>query len=162
METVLTAEDAPTAVFTPAERRRAIVAATVGNGLEFYDFITFAFFAIQIGHTFFPSENAYLSLMASLATFGAGFITRPLGAYVLGGYADRHGRKSSMLISMTMMGFGILLLAFIWWLPVILIVRSDKTTGVEKLVWVLLIFFFSWFSWLLYLLIAPVGDKAGR
>ncbi|MCB1691644.1 MAG: MFS transporter [Pseudomonadales bacterium] len=111
METVLTAEDAPTAVFTPAERRRAIVAATVGNGLEFYDFITFAFFAIQIGHTFFPSENAYLSLMASLATFGAGFITRPLGAYVLGGYADRHGRKSSMLISMTMMGFGILLLA---------------------------------------------------
>lgn len=58
--------------------------------------------------------------------------------------------------------FGMLLLAFVWWLPVILIVRSDKTTGVEKLVWVLLIFFFSWFSWLLYLLIAPVGDKAGR
>ena len=58
--------------------------------------------------------------------------------------------------------FGILLLAFIWWLPVILIVRSDKTTGVEKLVWVLLIFFFSWFSWLLYLMIAPVGDKVGR
>ncbi|HPQ26342.1 MAG TPA: hypothetical protein PLY75_15515 [Gammaproteobacteria bacterium] len=58
--------------------------------------------------------------------------------------------------------FGILLLAFIWWLPVFLIVRSPKTTGIEKLVWVLLIFFFSWFSWLLYLLIAPVGDKAGR
>jgi len=58
--------------------------------------------------------------------------------------------------------FGILLLAFIWWLPVILIVRSSKTTGIEKLVWVLLIFFFSWFSWLLYLMIAPVGDKVGR
>lgn len=58
--------------------------------------------------------------------------------------------------------FGILLLAFIWWLPVILIVRSPKTTGIEKLVWVLLIFFFSWFSWLLYLMIAPVGDKVGR
>ena len=58
--------------------------------------------------------------------------------------------------------FGVLLLAFIWWLPVILIVRSPKTTGIEKLVWVLLIFFFSWFSWLLYLLIAPVGDKVGR
>ncbi|MEZ5557082.1 MAG: MFS transporter [Pseudomonadales bacterium] len=87
------------------------MAATVGNGLEFYDFITYAFFAIQIGNTFFPSENSYLSLIASLATFGAGFITRPLGAYVLGGYADRHGRKSSMLISMMMMGVGILLLA---------------------------------------------------
>jgi len=111
METVLIRKDAPPAAFTPAQRRRAIVAATVGNGLEFYDFITFAFFAIQIGHTFFPSENEYLSLMASLATFGAGFITRPLGAYVLGGYADRHGRKSSMLISMMMMGVGILLLA---------------------------------------------------
>jgi len=111
METVLVEEDVPPAVFTAAERRRAIVAATVGNGLEFYDFITFAFFAIQIGHTFFPSENTYLSLMASLATFGAGFITRPLGAYVLGGYADSHGRKSSMLISMMMMGVGILLLA---------------------------------------------------
>ncbi|HPE80004.1 MAG TPA: hypothetical protein PKZ35_08330 [Gammaproteobacteria bacterium] len=44
----------------------------------------------------------------------------------------------------------------------ILIVRSPKTTGIEKLVWVLLIFFFSWFSWLLYLMIAPVGDKVGR
>ena len=87
------------------------MAVTVGNALEFYDFITFAFFAIPIGQTFFPSVNAYLSLMASLATFGAGFITRPLGAHVLGGYADRVGRKPAMMISMVMMGLGILLLA---------------------------------------------------
>lgn len=96
--------------FTPRQRRRAIVAATLGNGLEFYDFLTFAFFAIQIGHTFFPSDNAYLSLMGSLATFGAGFITRPIGAHVLGGYADHRGRKPAMLISMSLMGAGILLL----------------------------------------------------
>lgn len=96
---------------TPAQRRHAIAAATLGNGLEFYDFITYAYFAIQIGHTFFPSDNAYLSLMGSLAAFGAGFITRPLGAHILGGYADRHGRKPAMLVSMTMMGSGILLLA---------------------------------------------------
>ncbi len=96
---------------TPAQRRRAIAAATIGNGLEFYDFITFAFFAIQIGNTFFPSENAFLSLMGSLATFGAGFATRPLGAFVLGRFADRHGRKPGMLISMSLMGSGILLLA---------------------------------------------------
>ena len=96
--------------FTPRQRRRAIVAATLGNGLEFYDFLTFAFFAIQIGHTFFPSVNPYLSLMGSLATFGAGFITRPIGAHVLGGYADRRGRKPAMLISMSLMGAGILLL----------------------------------------------------
>ncbi|MDP9057476.1 MAG: MFS transporter, partial [Pseudomonadota bacterium] len=95
----------------PRQRRRAVLAVTVGNGLEFYDFVTFAFFAIQIGHNFFPSSNAYLSLMSSLATFGAGFITRPIGAHVLGGYADRAGRKPAMLISMTLMGCGILLMA---------------------------------------------------
>ncbi|MBS1240243.1 MAG: ral substrate transporter, partial [Proteobacteria bacterium] len=99
-------------VLTPSQQRRAIAAATIGNGLEFYDFITFAFFAIQIGHTFFPfPDDPFLSLMASLATFGAGFATRPLGAYVLGRYADRHGRKPGMLISMSLMGLGILMLA---------------------------------------------------
>lgn len=96
---------------TPAARRRAVTATILGNGLEFYDFVTFAFFAIQIGRTFFPSESSFLSLMGALATFGAGFITRPIGAHVLGGYADRRGRKPAMLISMTMMGMGILLLA---------------------------------------------------
>jgi len=99
-------------VLTPAQQRRALVAATIGNGLEFYDFITFAFFAIQIGQTFFPfRDDPFLSLMASLATFGAGFATRPLGAYVLGRYADRHGRKPAMLLSMMLMGLGILMLA---------------------------------------------------
>ena len=98
----------PPAILSP---RRAIAAATVGNMLEFYDFVTYAFFAIQIGNTFFPTGNAYTSLMASLAAFGAGFITRPLGAYVLGGYADRAGRKPAMLLSMTLMGVGIALLA---------------------------------------------------
>jgi MFS family permease len=95
---------------TPKQRRQAILAATLGNGLEFYDFITFAFFAIQIGHTFFPSQSAFLSLMGSLATFFAGFLTRPLGALVLGSYADRVGRKPAMMISMSMMGAGIILL----------------------------------------------------
>lgn len=58
--------------------------------------------------------------------------------------------------------FGLLLAAVIWWLPVILILRSKRTSGVEKLVWVLLIFFFSWFVWILYLLVAPVEEKLNR
>lgn len=65
-----------------------------------------------------------------------------------------------MFESLLGLGFiGMLLIAIIWWLPVILILRSDKTSGVEKLVWILLIFFFSWFSWILYALLAPVGKK---
>jgi MFS family permease len=92
--------------------RLAVMAATVGNALEFYDFVTFAFFAIQIGKTFFPSGDPFVSLMGSLTTFGIGFLSRPAGAYFLGGYADRHGRKPAMLISMGLMGAGILLLVF--------------------------------------------------
>jgi MFS family permease len=94
----------------PVSMSRAVLAATVGNALEFYDFVTFAFFAIQIGKTFFPSGDPFVSLMGSLTTFGMGFVSRPLGAYVLGGYADRRGRKPAMLISMVLMGLGILLL----------------------------------------------------
>ncbi len=95
----------------PKLARRAIVAATCGNALEFYDFVTYAYFAIQIGHTFFPSSSGYLRLMGSLATFGAGFIARPVGAWVIGGYADRHGRKNGMFLSLLMMGIGIVTLA---------------------------------------------------
>ncbi|MBV8924463.1 MAG: MFS transporter [Bradyrhizobium sp.] len=79
--------------------------------LEFYDFITYSFFAIQIGHTFFPAQNEYGSLMLSLATFGAGFVTRPIGGIVLGMFSDRVGRRPAMLLSFALMGSAILILA---------------------------------------------------
>ncbi|WP_407181479.1 MFS transporter [Bradyrhizobium sp. STM 3562] len=88
--------------------KRAAFAATIGNMLEFYDFITYSFFAIQIGHTFFPSQSEYGSLMLSLATFGAGFITRPIGGIVLGIYSDRVGRRPAMMLSFALMGGAIL------------------------------------------------------
>ncbi|OYU62681.1 MAG: MFS transporter [Bradyrhizobium sp. PARBB1] len=90
---------------------RAAFAATIGNMLEFYDFITYSFFATEIGHTFFPAQSEYGSLMLSLATFGAGFLTRPIGGIVLGVFSDRVGRRPAMLLSFALMGGAILTIA---------------------------------------------------
>jgi MHS family citrate/tricarballylate:H+ symporter-like MFS transporter len=77
---------------SPATRRsipaRHIAAVVAGNALEFYDFLTYAFFAVYIGRAFFPSDNPSSSLLASLGTFGAGFVTRPVGSLVIGGMGD--------------------------------------------------------------------------
>jgi MFS family permease len=86
----------------------AVVAVFIGNGLEFYDFCTYALFAVYIAKTFFPSTDSSLSLLLSLATFGIGFVTRPIGAIVLGPLGDRIGRKPAMLISFITMGIGML------------------------------------------------------
>lgn len=91
-------------------RLRLALAAALGNALEYYDFATYAFFAIQIGRTFFPSADPFVSLLASLATFGAGFASRPLGAWVLGRYGDRVGRGPAMIASMAIMGVAILMM----------------------------------------------------
>ena len=96
-----------------ALKRRHVAAATIGNALEFYDFLTYAFFSIQIGHAFFPATSAYSSLMLSLATFGAGFVTRPIGALVIGAYADRAGRKPAMMLCFVMIGCSIVVMALI-------------------------------------------------
>src|ERR1700738_2860294 len=95
----------------PFSVKRAAFGATIGNMLEFYDFITYSFFAIQIGHTFFPSQSEFSSLMLSSATFGAGFVTRPIGGIVLGIYSDRVGRRPAMLLSFAMMGTAIILIS---------------------------------------------------
>lgn len=80
-----------------------IASVTAGNALEFYDFVTYAFFATQIGRTLFPGD-ASQSLLLSLATFGVGFFSRPLGGLIIGRLADRRGRKPAMILSFTMMG----------------------------------------------------------
>ncbi len=94
-------------------KRRHIAAATVGNALEFYDFLIYTFFSIQIGHAFFPAQSAYASLMLSLATFGAGFITRPIGAVFIGNYADRAGRRPAMILCFILIGVAIVGMAAI-------------------------------------------------
>jgi MHS family citrate/tricarballylate:H+ symporter-like MFS transporter len=97
----------------PALKRRHIAAATIGNALEFYDFLTYAFFSIQIGHAFFPVQSAYGGLMLSLAAFGAGFVTRPLGALVIGAWSDRVGRRPAMMLCFVLIGCSIVGMALI-------------------------------------------------
>ncbi|WP_431113099.1 MFS transporter [Variovorax paradoxus] len=80
--------------------RRYIAAAVLGNALEFYDFVTYAFFAVFIGRTFFPASSPSTSLLLSVAVFGVGFIARPLGGVIVGMYADRVGRRPAMLWTM--------------------------------------------------------------
>jgi MFS family permease len=87
---------------------RFVVAVFLGNGLAFYDFVTFSYFSVYIGRTFFPSQDPTWSLIASQATFWIGFFTRPIGAAVLGSLGDRKGRKPAMLLTFMLLGISIL------------------------------------------------------
>lgn len=80
---------------------RKVAVVGLGNALEFYDFLTFSYFSLQISRTFFPVADG---LLLTLATFGAGFMTRPLGGFIIGRYGDRAGRKPAMLWSFGLMG----------------------------------------------------------
>jgi MHS family proline/betaine transporter-like MFS transporter len=87
----------PLSAATP---RRAILAAVIGNGLEFYDFSIYSAYAVIIGRQFFPSDDPTTSLLLSLATFGVGFISRPLGSIIIGAYADSAGRRPALVLTL--------------------------------------------------------------
>jgi len=93
--------------------RGGIAAAVVGNAPEFYDFLTCSFFALYIGRTFFPSGNALAGMRLSLATFGIGFFTRPLGGVLVGAYADRAGRRPALMLTIFLMAIGTLALSIL-------------------------------------------------
>jgi MFS family permease len=88
-----------------------VVRVAAGNALEMYDFQIFGYYASAIAATFFPSGHEFASLMLALATFGAGFLMRPLGAIVLGAYIDHRGRRAGLLLTLALMGFGTLSIA---------------------------------------------------
>jgi len=96
-------------VIAPAETRlpfKGVVAVVIGNWLEFYDFLVFTFFAVMIGQAFFPGESEIGRLLGALATFGVGFFTRPLGAAIIGAYADRVGRRAALTLTLMLMAIG--------------------------------------------------------
>lgn len=94
------------------QRWRVVVAASVGNALEWYDFILYGYFATAIGPLFFPSKSAAESFLIALATFGITFFVRPLGGIVLGAFADRRGRKAAFILTIGLMMLGTAIIAF--------------------------------------------------
>src|SRR5712664_1718220 len=98
----------------PADRKSkiwSVIRVSSGNFLEMYDFMVFGYYASAIGAAFFPNGNPSVSLMLALMTFGAGFLMRPLGAIVLGAYADKHGRRAGLILTLTLMSVGIVSIA---------------------------------------------------
>lgn len=93
--------------------KQHVLAAVIGNALEFYDFTIYATFSIAIGHAFFPDLGEYINLTLSLLIFAAGFVTRPIGGIIIGTYGDRVGRKPAMLLSFGLMGGSIIAMALI-------------------------------------------------
>jgi len=81
-----------------------VAAVVAGNALEFYDLYIYSFFAVYIGRVFFPSKDPAVSLLASLGTYGLGFVMRPIGGWVLGRIGDRAGRKPAMILCFWLTG----------------------------------------------------------
>jgi MHS family proline/betaine transporter-like MFS transporter len=95
----------------PPSMTRLIVAATIGNVFEWFDFVVYGFFALTLAEVFFPTGDPTVSLLVTFGAFGLAYIVRPLGAIVVGGYTDRAGRKSGLLLSMALMMIGTTLMA---------------------------------------------------
>ncbi|EDS6438186.1 MFS transporter [Salmonella enterica] len=115
----------------PEMRRRiwAIVGASSGNLVEWFDFYVYSFCSLYFAHIFFPSGNTTTQLLQTAGVFAAGFLMRPIGGWLFGRIADRRGRKASMLISVCMMCVGSLVIACLpgydtigTWAPALLLI----------------------------------------
>lgn len=95
---------------SPAMVRRAVLSSTIGNGLEWFDFLIYGFFASIISQVFFPSENRLVSLILTWGTFAVSFVVRPFGGILLGMYADRAGRRKALSLLILMMALGTVIL----------------------------------------------------
>src|ERR1700720_2972442 len=100
----------PAALPQQPSMRRLIVAATIGNVFEWFDFVVYGFFAVTLAEVFFPTDNPTVSLLVTFGAFGLAYFVRPLGAIVVGGYTDRAGRKAGLMLSIGLMMIGTMLM----------------------------------------------------
>jgi MHS family proline/betaine transporter-like MFS transporter len=90
---------------------KVLAAASIGNALEWYDILVYGYFAVTISKLFFPNADPTTALLLAFGTFGVSYLVRPIGALVLGAYADRAGRRAAMLLSIVVMTVGTGLMA---------------------------------------------------
>jgi MFS transporter, MHS family, proline/betaine transporter len=91
--------------------RHVVIAATIGNVLEWFDFVIYGFLAVTISQVFFPTANPTVSLLATFGAFGLAYLVRPLGAIFVGSFTDKHGRKAGLTLSIALMMLGTTLMA---------------------------------------------------
>lgn len=96
---------------TRNERLKAIIGGSTGNLVEWYDWYAYAAFTLYFAPHFFPSGDKTAELLSAAAVFAVGFLMRPIGAWLMGVYADRHGRKSGLALSVTLMCAGSMMIA---------------------------------------------------
>src|SRR3954464_4131766 len=99
------------AVRSRPSQTQVIVAASIGNALEWFDFLVYGYFAVTLSKLFFPVGNGTVALLITFATFGLSYVVRPLGAIVIGAYTDRHGRRAGLTLSIAMMMIGTAMMA---------------------------------------------------
>jgi len=93
------------------DRLKAIIGGSTGNLVEWFDWYVYSAFTLYFAPHFFPSEDPTARLLSAAAVFAAGFVMRPIGAWIMGIYADRHGRKSGLTLSVSLMCAGSLIIA---------------------------------------------------
>ena len=121
------------------ELRRAVIAATVGTTIEWYDFLLYSTMAgLVFGKLFFPNEDPYTATLSAFGIYFVGFVARPIGAFIFGHYGDRIGRKSTLIVTLVLMGISTFLVAFlpgyavigIWGAVILTILRLIQGIGV--------------------------------
>jgi len=96
---------------TTGERIRSIIGGSLGNLVEWYDWYVYTAFSLYFSGVFFPTDNQTVQLLNTAGIFAIGFLMRPIGGWLMGTYADRHGRKAALTFSVLLMSVGSLLIA---------------------------------------------------